>query len=252
MNLLVNVLGFPATLIHGDMLVLDRWNWLKKRIPANTSNATQTLLDVGCGSGAFTIGMALRGYNSLGLSWDKRNQDVAELRANLCHADKATFLICDVRDLDKERTLYENFDVVICTENIEHIIGDQKLMIDMQRCLKPGGKLFLTTPNDEFIPMFGDKKQVSDPPVEDGGHVKIGYNPEEFRTLCSNAGLVLDEVSYCSGYLSQQVTSLFRRIIRLNFILAWAITLPLRILPPVFDRFIPYTGYSICLVAHKA
>jgi hypothetical protein len=30
---LVRLVGFPATLIHGDPLVLDRWFWLKARLP---------------------------------------------------------------------------------------------------------------------------------------------------------------------------------------------------------------------------
>ena len=40
---LVKLLGFPATLIHGDTLVLDRWLWLKRRLPLTA--AGETLLD---------------------------------------------------------------------------------------------------------------------------------------------------------------------------------------------------------------
>ena len=35
MNWLVRALGFPATLIHGDTLVWDRWRWLKPRLKGN-------------------------------------------------------------------------------------------------------------------------------------------------------------------------------------------------------------------------
>src|SRR5258708_2658920 len=81
-SLLTKIIGFPATLIHGDTLILDRWLWLKTRLP-ETGNG-EKLLDIGCGTGAFSIGAALRGYEALGLSWDKRNQQVAGERAKIC------------------------------------------------------------------------------------------------------------------------------------------------------------------------
>src|SRR5215831_5582861 len=88
-SLLVRLFGFPATLVHGDTLVLDRWRWLKRRLPV-TANG-ERLLDVGCGTGAFTIGAARRGYHALGLSWDERNQTTARQRADLCRCPSAEF-----------------------------------------------------------------------------------------------------------------------------------------------------------------
>ena len=43
--ILVRWVGFPATLVHGDTLVLDRWFWLCRHLPV-TSNG-ERLLDVG-------------------------------------------------------------------------------------------------------------------------------------------------------------------------------------------------------------
>ena len=60
-------------LIHGDPLVLDRWLWICKWLPK--TNEDLSILDVGCGSGAFTINAAARGYKALGLSWDKDIMD---------------------------------------------------------------------------------------------------------------------------------------------------------------------------------
>jgi 2-polyprenyl-3-methyl-5-hydroxy-6-metoxy-1,4-benzoquinol methylase len=39
------------------------------------------------------------------------------------------------------------FDVVTCSEVIEHVTDPQKAIAEMYRVLKPGGILFLTTPN---------------------------------------------------------------------------------------------------------
>ena len=128
-SILVQLFGFPATLVHGDTLVLDRWRWLKKRLPVTRNN--EKLLDIGCGSGSFTIGAARRGYDAVGLSWDKRNQDVAIERAKLCGANRANFSLQDVRHLDQRLDFREKFDVVICCEIIDHVLNDRELMIDI-------------------------------------------------------------------------------------------------------------------------
>ena len=54
------------------------------------------------------------------------------------------FEICDVRELDQHEFYRGQFHVVLCTENIEHIIDDFRLMRAMAACLRPGGRLLLT------------------------------------------------------------------------------------------------------------
>lgn len=136
-NLLVRLLGFPGTLFHHDSMVVDRWLWLRVRLPVTRNG--ETLLDVGCGTGAFSIGAALRGYNVLGLTWDRRDANVASQRASICGAGQADFEIQDVRHLGGRRDFVGRFDVVVCLENIEHVLDDNKLIRDIALCLKPGG-----------------------------------------------------------------------------------------------------------------
>ena len=186
---------------------MDRWLWLKKYLPA-VQNGSRSLVDVGCGTGAFTMGAARRGYRSLGLSWDKRNQTVAQQRAKICKAENATFQVQDVRRLDERPDLAGQFDVAICCECIEHILDDVKLMQDIARCLKPDGVLLLTTPNLSFKRMAYDNDNLST--VEDGGHVRRGYSPEDIMRLCQASGFEVLKIEYCSGVLSQKLTSLKR------------------------------------------
>src|SRR5262249_48795669 len=146
--------GFPATLVHGDTLVLDRWFWVCRYLPVTRNG--ERLLDVGCGTGAFTIGASRRGYRSVGLSWDVRNQTVAQERASLCGVSSdIEFPIQDVRQLDRREDLKDQFDFVCCLEIIEHILDDRKLMRDMAFCLKPGGRLLLTTPSYYYHAITG-------------------------------------------------------------------------------------------------
>ncbi len=251
-SLLVRMAGFPATLIHGDPLVLDRWLWLRARLPKTRGG--DTLLDVGCGSGAFSIGASLRGYRTLGLSWDERNQHIASERATICGARNTRFEILDIRRLDKRSDLRGAFDVAICFEAIEHILDDLHLIKSIGACLKPGGRLLLTTPYLLYRPISaGDAGPFSS--VEDGGHVRRGYTRAMLEELCDHADLAPEEVSFCSGLLSQKLASLQRLLTALHPIIAWFVILPLRPLVPLLDPLITnafrWPRYSICLEAYK-
>jgi SAM-dependent methyltransferase len=251
-SLLVQLIGFPATLLHGDTLVLDRWLWIRSRLP-RTRNG-ESLLDVGCGTGAFTIGAALRGYESLGLNWEEHNQKAAAERARLCKADSARFEVLDIRNLHTLPDLSKRYDVAICVEAIEHIIDDRKLLRDIAACLKPGGRLLLTTPHLFFRPISAsDMGPYSR--VEDGGHVRRGYTPGMLHELCRQAGLEVERFSYCSGFLSQKLTWLARVTFTIHHVLGWALVLPLRVLPPLLDpliyRLTKWPHFSIGLEAYK-
>lgn len=253
-NLLVRMIGFSATLLHGDPMVLDRWRWLKSELSGMKKGR---LIDIGCGSGSFSLGAGKLGFNALGLSWDKENQDKASERADLLGLkDHVQFAIQDVRFLDERKEYDDAFDAAICTENIEHIINDTKLMTDISRVLRPGGILLLTTPNYNYIPIgIGDSKDMISE-IEDGRHVRIGYTPEDCIRQSTAGGFDVVRISYCSGYFSQKISGWFRRLIEVfGYKIAWLFIFPMRILPIVFDptieKFFKWPGYSICLVAKK-
>jgi SAM-dependent methyltransferase len=251
-SLLVKLIGFPATLIHGDPLVLDRWLWLEKRLPLTRNG--ETLIDIGCGTGAFTIGAALRGYKALGVSWDERNQSVASQRANLCKAVLASFEVLDVRSLDTQIEWKESFDVAICCENIEHILNDQKLMQDISSCLKPGGRLLLTAPYYLYRAITPEDNGPFCK-EETGWHVRRGYTQAMLVELCDHAGLKAESVSFTSGFLSQKVEFIRRLLSRINPLFGWLVILPMRpflpLLDPVFTQMLRWPHYSICLEAYK-
>jgi len=251
-SLLVKTLGFPAPMFHGDTLMIDRWLWLKKRLPLTSND--ETLLDVGCGTGAYTIGAAKRGYRCLGLSWDERNQAVAAERAALCGADSARFEVLDVRKLDSRVDLRGQYDVAICLETVEHILDDRRLLSSIRDCLKPGGRLLLTTPYYHYRAITPEDNGPF-PTVETGWHVRRGYTESMLRELCDEVGLHCEDISYCSGLLSQKLTFAYRKLLRINLGVAWGAILPFRIVPMLLDgavsKVMRWPAYSICLEATR-
>jgi len=254
-NLLVRLFGWPATLIHGDTMVVDRWRWLRQRLPL-TVTPGESVLDVGCGTGAFTMGAARLGYQAVGLSWDERNQIVAEGRAKMLGLSEVSFPICDVRHLDEQTEFFNRFEVVLCLENIEHILDDRKLMY---HCLRPGGRLLLSAPNYYYHSLSkGDRGPFRQ--VEDGGHVRRGYSPAMLRELCTEGGFEIEEIGYVSYYFSQMTTAMIRAInSTIPPLISWPLSLPMRALTILLDGWLGkwisgalgYPGYSIVVVAYK-
>ena len=238
-------------LLYGDTLLLDRWKWVEKRLPKTNDNLK--LLDVGCGSGAITLKAACLGYSCFGFSWDNKYMKKATERAKKYRLENCKFKVFDARKLDEYNE--NDFDVIINTENIEHIIDDLSLFKAFYHKLKKGGFLLLTTPNYYYKAM----SECGNGPfklIEDGNHVRRGYTKTMFEELCELSGFKLQEISSCSGFLSQKIFVIFdflRKLFGLK--ISWLLTLPLRILPIVFDPFIKkitnYEDASICLVAYK-
>lgn len=250
---LVDIFGFPATLVHGDATVIDRWRWLCRHLP-KTANG-ERLLEVGCGSGAFTIGAAKRGYQALGLSWSEPDLEKASARAAACNVgDRASFVVKDARELDRQPEFAGQFDVVICCEVIEHILDDLRLMQSIFGCLKPGGRLLLTAPNLEYRAITpGDNGPFST--EENGWHVRRGYTHAMLLELCHRSDFIAEEIAYCSGIVSQLICKLWRESAKIDTRLGWLSVLPFRPLPLLFDRplgwLLHWPAYSICLVAYR-
>lgn len=224
---LVKVLGWKATVLHGDPCVYDRWRWLQRHLRPGPLRT----LDAGSGSGALTMYAARLGNEAVGVSFDARNNEVARARAGLLGIRNVEFLEGDLRDLESFSHRLGTFDQVICLETIEHIRDDQKLVADLASLLRPGGRLLLTTPFKHYRPLLGDRLSDGD----DGGHVRWGYTHDEMRALFERAGLTVVTEEMVSGVVSQQLTNLLRLIGRRYGRLGWAMTFPLRALRPL-DR----------------
>ncbi|MFT7619342.1 MAG: 2-polyprenyl-3-methyl-5-hydroxy-6-metoxy-1,4-benzoquinol methylase [Planctomycetota bacterium] len=100
-------------------------------------------LDVGCGSGVISDGLGKRGLEVTGVDANKAAQEYA---SKTFGRDHVRFLLGYLDELELPES---TFDVATCLEVIEHVYPPQieKLLGDLARLLKPGGRLLITTPN---------------------------------------------------------------------------------------------------------
>jgi SAM-dependent methyltransferase len=238
------LIGWPILLRYGDPLVMDRWRWLKPRLlpgPIKT-------FDAGCGNGCFSFAAAARGNEVIAGSFDEASIRKASDRARNFGVHNIKFIEVDLRELGAVAEKLPKFDQIICTECVEHILDDARLLRDLASMLVPGGRLLLTTPTSNHKPLRHEALSAT----EDGGHVRWGYTAQRLQELCQQANMQIIETSYTSGILSQKLTNLMR--VKQEK-LAWGLTFPLRLLQVVdrpVNQVAGYPWFGIGIVATKA
>jgi 2-polyprenyl-3-methyl-5-hydroxy-6-metoxy-1,4-benzoquinol methylase len=99
------------------------------------------ILDVGCGSGLNSAVLAAKGHRVRGV--DLSQAAIERYRSRGFEGS--------VGDFDNGLNYPDaSFDVVFCSEVIEHMTSPEILAAEMSRILRPGGLLVLSTPNSAF------------------------------------------------------------------------------------------------------
>jgi 2-polyprenyl-3-methyl-5-hydroxy-6-metoxy-1,4-benzoquinol methylase len=246
-DVLVRTIGWPATVLHGDPCVFDRWRWVRRHLRRGPLRT----LDAGSGSGAFVLYAARVGNEAVGLSFDARNNDTARRRAELLGIEGARFVDCDLRELERVGADWQPFDQVLCLETLEHIADDAALVRALGKLVRPGGTLLVTSPFKHYRGLLGDEVEETE---EHGGHVRRGYTHEELRRLLQQGGFTVVREEWVSGIVSQQLTNLMRLLNRVHGRLGWAATFPLRVLQaldPVATRATGYPYLDVAVVGVK-
>jgi 2-polyprenyl-3-methyl-5-hydroxy-6-metoxy-1,4-benzoquinol methylase len=242
---LLRTFGWRSLLINGDPCVLDRWLWLRRHLRTGRART----FDAGCGNGAFSIYAASAGNEVLAASFSEQEQENARRRAGALGVNGIEFRILDLREIEDHRGELGTFDQIICLETIEHVRDDAGLLSSLVSLLRPGGQLMLSAPFDAHHPLYTEERHPSE--VEDGSHVRYGYSARRLRELAEQAGLEVGSESFVSGFISQKVTNLMRRLTqRFGRPLAWIVVLPLRplvVLDAPLSRLLGYPYLSVAL-----
>ena len=114
------------------------------------------LLDVGFGNGGFLKLASEMGWNAEGIDFDPKAVEVARAR-------RLNVRCASAADLSAHA---EQYDVITISHVIEHVHDPLNLLRDLYRLLKPGGRLWLDTPNLSSLGArrFGRNWRDLDPP----------------------------------------------------------------------------------------
>jgi 2-polyprenyl-3-methyl-5-hydroxy-6-metoxy-1,4-benzoquinol methylase len=105
------------------------------------TGASLEILDVGCGSGANSRALAAKGHKVHGV-------DLSEAAIKRYRLEGFDGRVSDIENgLEYPDA---KFDIVFCSEVIEHMTSPEVLVREMNRVLKPTGRLVLSTPNSAF------------------------------------------------------------------------------------------------------
>lgn len=119
-----------------------RLNYIDSRSPL----AGQKVVDVGCGGGLLSEGMARRGANVTGIDMGEAPLSVARLHS-LESGLKVNYRQITVEELAADPEHAGQYDIVTCLEMLEHVPEPASVINACARLLKPGGHLYLSTIN---------------------------------------------------------------------------------------------------------
>lgn len=124
---------------YRDVEDLKRLDFIVNSIKS-LNNPNAKVLDIGCGNGNMSLALGSLGYAVTGIDIDQLSIDHA---AALNTFANVKFEVNDANSLP----VIDEFDAVVCSEVLEHLIQPGKLLQTIYRILKPGGVFVATVPN---------------------------------------------------------------------------------------------------------
>jgi len=130
---------------QGEFKPLHRMNPLRLHyINSRTSLNQQSVVDVGCGGGLLTEGMAQLGADVCGIDLAGDALDVAKLHLH------ESGLVINYEEISVEEFAQKRpggYDIVTCLEMLEHVPEPASVISACVKLLKPGGSVYFSTIN---------------------------------------------------------------------------------------------------------
>ena len=164
-------------------------------IDANAGLKGKRVIDVGCGGGLLSEGMAAMGAQVTGIDLSEKALAIARL-----HLFESGHAI-DYRLISAEAMADEaasGFDLVTCLEMLEHVPDPASTVAACARLVKPGGQVFLSTinrnPKAYLLAVVGAEYLFKLLPRGTHDYTRF-LKPAELARLCRDAGLEVLEIT---------------------------------------------------------
>ncbi len=205
----------------GEFKTLHQVNPLRLQfIQKYADIAGKRIVDVGCGGGILTEGLARAGADALGIDLSEDLIDIAELHS-LESGVPAKYQKISAEQLAAEQP--ESFDHVTCMEMLEHVPDPGAIIKACSQLVKPGGMVFFSTlnrvPKAWMLAIVAAEHLLK--MVPKGTHdYKTFIKPSELSQSARDAGLELRGIT---GIEYNPISKRFRlgRDISVNYIAAY-------------------------------
>src|SRR5690242_6645555 len=201
--------------VNVDLLELDKFNQLAHRwwdpnsefkplheinplrldyIDRLASLPGKTVLDVGCGGGILSEGMAGRGAHVTGIDLGTKAIKVAKLHL-LESGRQVTYRKMAAEALAKEQP--HHYDIVTCMEMLEHVPDPASVVNACAKLARPGGWVFFSTinrnPKSYLFAVIGAEYVLSLLPKGTHDYAKF-IKPSELARMARTAGLSVEDL----------------------------------------------------------
>lgn len=152
------------------------------------------VLDLGCGTGTMCFYAASKDKKVLGIDISKNAITLAKLNSKKFElSKKIRFINGDISKLN----IKEKFDLIICTEVLEHVKNESEVLHKIHKLLKPSGIIISSSPSVNAPLLKLGLLSTFDKEV---GHLRR-YSGEKYKLLFEKNGYHVIEVALREGVL---------------------------------------------------
>lgn len=190
-----------------------------RKIVKNMRTGDVLMLDAGSGTGIYSFSLANRVRQVEAV--DVSEQKVESARA-VNFFPNTKFSVGDITALKYEDGV---FDLIVCSDVLEHVKDDGRALSELARVLKDGGILLMTVPSNSKRNSESYRKY---------GHERAGYATEDIMRMCERHGLQILKSEPYSCFLSEAFSRTLSGVSRSSLLTA-ALFYPMYILALAAD-----------------